>query len=75
MDLFKVLAEMHEERKRLKTIIASLEAMPGQAAKSRGRRVRKGMDSAARKAASLRMKRYWAARKKQESTGTETPGE
>jgi hypothetical protein len=70
MDLLKILAEMHEERKKLKTIIASLEAMQGQAANARGRRVRKGMDSAARKAASQRMKSYWAARKQQESAET-----
>ena len=62
-----MLGEMHQERKRLETIIASLEASEVQAAKSRGRRVRKGMASAARKAASQRMKRYWAARKKQET--------
>ena len=65
MDLLKVLGELHEERKRLETIIASLEAMQGQAAKSRGWRVTKGMAPAARKAASQRMKRYWAAKKKQ----------
>ena len=71
MDLIKVLAEMHAERDRLKAIIASLETMQGAAAKSRGRGVRKGMDGAARRAASLRMKRYWAARKKKESAGPE----
>ena len=66
MDLLKVLGEMHQERKRLETIISSLEAMQGRAENSRGRRELKGMAPAARKAASQRMKRYWAARKKQE---------
>ena len=67
MDLLKILAEMHEERKRLKTIIASLVAMQGTAAKSRVRRAQKGMNAEARKAASERMRNYWAARKQQES--------
>jgi hypothetical protein len=70
MDLLKILGEMHEELERLNTIIASLEAMETQAAKSRGKRVTKGMDPAARKAASERMKSYWAARKQQESAET-----
>ncbi len=75
MDLLKVLAEMHQERDRLKTIIARLENLTGQAAKSRGRRVRKGMDAAARQTASLRMKEYWAGRKRQQSGETGTASE
>ncbi len=75
MDLLKVLAEMHVERKRLKTLIAKLETMQGETARPRGRRVPKGMDAAARKAASLRMKKYWAARKNGDCKSTELPGE
>jgi hypothetical protein len=67
MDLLKILAEMHQERKRLKTIIASLVAMQSTEAKSRGPRVRKGMNAEARKAAAARMRNYWAARKQRES--------
>jgi hypothetical protein len=67
MELLKILAEMHEERKRLKTIIAGLVAMQGTPAKSRVRRVPKGMAAEARKAASQRMRKYWEARKQRES--------
>jgi hypothetical protein len=72
MDLHKVLAEMHAERERLKTVIARLEEISGQGADSRGRRVRKGMGGAARKAASLRMKAYWEKRKQAESAAAQT---
>jgi len=67
MDLLKILAQMHAERKRLKTLIGRLEALQGPSAKARDRRVRKGMSPAARKAAAQRMKDYWAARKQRES--------
>jgi hypothetical protein len=69
MDLEKVLAELHKERERLKTVIARLEEMSGQGSNSRGRRVQKGMQGAARKAASLRMKAYWEKRKQKEQAG------
>jgi len=74
MDLLKVLGEMKEEQKRLETIIASLEAMQFRAANSRGLRVRKGMDAAARREASQRMKSYWAARKNQHPEGNGPAG-
>jgi hypothetical protein len=51
MDLKKVLAEMHEERKRLKAMIASLEAMQGTGAKPRGRRERNGIITEEQRAA------------------------
>jgi hypothetical protein len=65
MDLHRILEEMHAERNRLETIIANLEGLQARAADATPQRGRKGMNSAARKAASLRMKRYWEARKQQ----------
>ena len=64
MDLHRILHDLHAERNRLGKIIAALEELhdrpDGEEPKKRGR---KNMDAAARKAVSLRMKRYWAARK------------
>jgi hypothetical protein len=60
-----VLDQLHQERQRLDEIIEGLQHL--QTAEMPNRRVRKGMGSAGRKAASQRMKRYWAARK-EEST-------
>ena len=70
MDLHKILHELHTERQRLGKIIATLEELhdrpPETAPKKRGR---KNMDAAARKAVSLRMKRYWEARRAESPNG------
>ena len=66
MDLYRVIAELVEERKRLERIIQSLESMDQTgmiappATKKRGR---KSMDGAARRQVSERMKLYWAKRR------------
>jgi hypothetical protein len=64
MDLIKILGELYAERQRVGRIIATLEELHGKKAlagpKKRGR---KHMDAVARKAVSVRMKRYWAARR------------
>jgi hypothetical protein len=71
MNINKAIRELHEEKKRLDHVIASLEEMQRNAAaqgvavieKKRGR---KSMDREARQEVSERMKRYWDARRKQE---------
>ena len=73
MNINKAIRELHEEKKRLDHVIASLEAvlanpalqtveLPG---KKRGR---KFMDEQARKEVSERMKHYWAARRNKRAT-------
>ena len=69
MNVNKAIRELHEEKKRLDRVIASLEEMQRNAAaltpappeKKRGR---KSMDEQARHEVSERMKRYWAARRR-----------
>ncbi len=70
MDLLKAIRELHEEKKRLDAVIASLELML--AAESRlpklkvrvGRkRGRKSMSREERQQVSERMKKYWASRR------------
>jgi len=73
MNINKAIRELHEEKKRLDRVIASLEEMQQNAAlqiamapeKKRGR---KSMNHEARQEVSERMKRYWDARRKQEQT-------
>jgi hypothetical protein len=71
MDLFKAIQELYVEKERLERVIASLEelqrsagAVPAltQGAKRRGR---KFMDPKERQEVSERMKKYWAARRKE----------
>jgi hypothetical protein len=78
--LQKVLVELQAEQKRISGQIAAIQrvlaaggsrrrpAVRGQAA-SRGRRARKAMSSAARKAVSRRMKAYSAKRKAASAKG------
>ena len=69
MNVNKAIRELHDEKKRLDRVIASLEEMQQNAAalnqaspeKKRGR---KSMDEQARQQVSERMKRYWAARRR-----------
>jgi septal ring factor EnvC (AmiA/AmiB activator) len=72
MDIIKALRELHAERKRLNSIIASLEAQLAAARKKMGRakaapsrRGRKSMSAAERLAVSKRMTLYWEARRAQ----------
>lgn len=72
MDLHKILHELHTERHRLGKIIATLEELherPPEIAPALKKRGRKGMDAAARKAVSQRMKRYWEARRAEGAKG------
>lgn len=67
MDLYRIISELEQERKRLQRIIESLENLdPAGAPPVRAvgkRRGRKSMDRAAREEVSARMKRYWAIRR------------
>lgn len=71
MNINKAIRELHEEKKRLDHVIASLEEMQRNAAalnlgipeKKRGR---KSMDEQARQEVSERMKKYWDSRRKQD---------
>ena len=70
MDIIKALRELHTERKRLNSLIASLEAQLAAARKRRppkpaGRRGRKSMSAAERLAVSKRMTLYWETRRAQ----------
>ena len=73
MNINKAIRELHEEKKRLDRVIASLEEMQQNAAQQiaavpEKKRGRKSMNHAARQEVSERMKRYWDARRKQEQT-------
>jgi hypothetical protein len=65
MDVNKTLQELYEERRRLDSAIASLEARQRALAKIvlAPRRGRKTMSEEERQAVSLRMAKYWEARK------------
>jgi hypothetical protein len=71
MDIIKALRELHAEKKRLDSVIASLEAQLVAARKKvavkkpAGRRGRKSMSAAERQAVSKRMTLYWEARRAQ----------
>jgi len=68
MDLYKAIRELHEEKKRLDQVIASLEALLAveEAKKNQEpekRRGRKAMSPEERLQVSQRMRAYWAARR------------
>jgi hypothetical protein len=72
MNINKAIRELYEEKRRLDRVIASLEEMQRNAAVHgvpvpEKRRGRKSMDLKARQEVSERMKRYWAARRKQQA--------
>ena len=83
MNINKAIRELHEEKKRLDRVIASLEEMQQNAVQQiaavpEKKRGRKSMDHEARQEVSERMKRYWDMRRKQEQTpqaGTDAPTE
>ena len=71
MDIIKALRELHTEKKRLDSVIASLEGRlaatrkRGPTKKVPGRRGRKSMSAAERLAVSKRMTLYWENRRAQ----------
>jgi hypothetical protein len=71
MDIIKALRELHAERKRLNSVIASLEERlvaarkPRTTRKSPQRRGRKNMSAAERLEVSKRMTLYWETRRAQ----------
>ncbi len=80
MDLVKAIRELYEEKKRLDTVIASLESMIALEGKVPGRqpapkkRGRKSMSREERQEVSARMKKYWAERRQKTSRGGEQSG-
>jgi hypothetical protein len=70
MDYWAALQELNQERKRLDTLIRTLESLvEGDRPPHLGRRGRKGMPAHERKLVSERMKNYWAARRQRQSSG------
>ena len=67
MDLQKVLDELHRERNRLDALIRRIEAgqnaSPSAMHASEGRRGRRNMPDAERRAVSKRMKAWWEQRR------------
>ena len=76
MDVVKALGELYEEKKRLDSAIAALEAKQFQDAgntQASRRRGRKSMSDDERRAVSQRMAEYWAARKASQRPEIESP--
>jgi len=76
MNLHQMIRDLRERQKQLEFVIAELEALerirsgqPGYAVPALRQRGRKFMNAQERREVSERMKRYWSARKAQESTG------
>ncbi len=77
MDLYKVIRELVDERRRLDGIIARLERVLKEEAvraksppKQKKRRGRKGMNAEQRQEVSDRMRKYWAERRKSTTTSS-----
>jgi hypothetical protein len=68
MDMLKIRAELRAEREQIEEAITTLERIAGGSSKRRGRPPGSKMSASARKAQSVRMKKYWAGRRKQKST-------
>jgi hypothetical protein len=73
MDLYNAIQQLYAEKERLERVIASLEelqrsagAVPVLTQKTIQRRGRKFMDPKERQEVSDRMKKYWAARRKEQ---------
>jgi hypothetical protein len=71
MDLYKAIQDLYAEKEKLERVIASLEelqrtagAVPVLPPKPPKRRGRKSMSSSERQEVSERMRKYWAARRK-----------
>ena len=67
MDVREALEQLYAERKRLESVIASLELLlrnsEGDSPAVRSRRGRKSMSAEERQEVSERMKKYWANRR------------
>ena len=73
MDFWAALQELHQERKRLDTIIRTLELlMQGEQPHMR-RRGRKDMPAHERKLVSERMKNYWETRRRRQLSSDGDP--
>jgi hypothetical protein len=69
MDLLRKIQDLREQKEKLKRVIASfkaLETVVNEAALQKPRKGRKSMSPAERKEASVRMKKYWARKRKQD---------
>ena len=66
MDVDKLIRELNAEIERIKAAIACLEQLRGNssAATNGSRRGRKSMGAQERQQVSLRMRKYWASRRK-----------
>ena len=80
MDLFKAIQELYAEKEKLERVIASLEELQRSAGAVPAvsnvvkRRGRKFMDPKERQEVSDRMKKYWAARRKERQKQTSGQG-
>jgi hypothetical protein len=64
MDFWKALRDLHEERRRLDTLIANLDALSrGHGSPRRTARGRKSMPPEERRIVSERMRAYWLRRR------------
>jgi hypothetical protein len=79
MDLYKTIQDLYAEKEKLERVIASLEelhrtsgSLPTMPVGAK-RRGRKSMGSKEREEVSMRMKRYWAGRRKGAPTETSSP--
>jgi hypothetical protein len=74
LDLRAVIRGLLEEKKRLDSVIASLEAFekkgPGEAAPDLKRRGRRFMPAAERHLVSERMRKYWEQRRRASARGS-----
>ena len=80
MDLYKAIQDLYAEKEKLERVIASLEELQRTAGgvpvlppKPSKRRGRKSMSSSERQEVSERMRKYWAARRKDEPDPTGAP--
>jgi len=64
MDLNETIVQLRAERDKLEAVLKQLVALDGTGGKPRSPRGRKFMDEAERREVSVRMKRYWASRRK-----------
>jgi hypothetical protein len=69
MDVYKTLRELHQEKKRLDAMIASLESRV-KTKPAKRRRGRRTMGPEERRAVSERMAAYWAARRASQTSAS-----
>ena len=73
MDLYKIIATLYEEKKRLDRLIDNLEKLKAaggvlDSRKPKKRRGRKNMSVEERQRVSERMRQYWASRRAQQAS-------